>query len=43
MYHRLESLKKDEELIEQELSDVNERLEEKKKAIHEIERDLKPL
>jgi len=36
-------LKKDEELIEQELSEVKERLEEKRKSIDEIERDLKPL
>jgi hypothetical protein len=40
---RLESLKKEEQLMEEELADVQKRLDEKRETIAQIERDLKPL
>ena len=40
---RLESLKKDEELLAQELKDAQMKLEENQEAISLIEKDLRPL
>ena len=40
---RVDKLKKDEEVYEQELKDAKKRLEETQDAISLIERDLKPL
>ena len=40
---RLDSLKKEEQQIEQEVTDAQRRLDEKRELISQIERDLKPL
>ena len=40
---RLESLKKEEDIIQQELSNIKGKLEEIQKCIKETESDLKPL
>lgn len=41
--YRLESLKKDEEQLSQELKETQKKLEDTKEAITLIDRDLKPL
>ena len=40
---RLDSLKKEEQQIEQEVTDAQSKLDEKRELISQIERDLKPL
>ena len=40
---RLDSLKEEEQQIEQELTDAQKRLDEKRELISQVERDLKPL